>query len=127
MKNAKEISGKLKKGDYAVVAVTLLISILLFAQSFSTNDKMRAEIYLDGEAFAVLNLYEITAAGQLTVGDCQLLIEKDGVTFISSECDDKLCVNRGKLKKAGDTMACVPERVSVVLRAEKNEADAVVF
>ena len=127
MKNIKEILKKLKKGDYAVVLVTLLASVLLFASSFSSGEKMRAEVYLDGESVAVINLYEVEKAHQLTAGNCTLLIENDGVSFVSSHCEDRLCINRGKLKKAGDTMACVPERVSVVLRAEKNEADAIVF
>lgn len=127
MKNAKGFFAKLKKGDYAVVAVTLFISGLLFALSFSSGEKMTAQIYYNGEAFSTVNLYELEKSSCLTVGNCTLLLERDGVTFLSSECEDRLCINRGKLKKAGDTMACVPERVSVVLGAEKNEADAVVF
>lgn len=127
MKNAKEIIKRLKKGDYAVVLLTLFISVLLFAFSFSSGDKIRAEIYLDGESFACVNLYELENSQRLLVGDCTLLLEADGVTFVASQCEDRLCINRGKLKKAGDTMACVPERVSVVLRTEKNEADAIVF
>ena len=127
MKNAKEILLKLKKGDYAVVLVTLLISVLLFVLSFSSGEKITAQIYYNGESYGTVNLYEIKEPCQLAVGRCILLFESDGVTFVSSECEDRLCINRGKLKRAGDTMACVPERVSVVLKAEKNEADAVAF
>lgn len=127
MKNVKEILQKLKKGDFAVVLVTVFISALLFVLSFSENEKMCAELYLDGECVAAINLYEVAEPQQLAVGSCTLLIESDGVTFLASDCDDRLCINRGKLRSPGDTMACVPERVSVVLRAEKNEADAVVF
>ncbi len=127
MKNIKEILKMLKKGDYAVVLITVFISSLLFALSFSSDEKIRAEVYLDGEPLAVIKLYEIENQQQLIAGNCTLLMESDGVTFVDSCCEDRLCINRGKLKKAGDTMACVPERVSIVLRAEKNEADAIVF
>lgn len=127
LKNAKEILSKLKKGDFAVVLVTLFLSALLFALSFSQGEKMTARIYYNGESYGTVNLYELSEPCQLTVGRCTLLFEADGVTFLSSECEDRLCINRGKLTKAGDTMACVPERVSVVLKAEKDEADAVVF
>ncbi len=127
MKNANEILTKLKKGDFAVVLITLFMSALLFAFSFSSGEKMTAQIYYNGESYSTVNLYEIKESRQLTVGNCTLLLENDGVTFLASDCEDRLCINRGKLKKAGDTMACVPERVSVVLKAEKNEADAVVF
>ena len=56
---------------------------------------------------------------EITVGNCVLLLEKDGVSFVSSDCHDKLCVKRGKLKRKGDTMACVPERVVAVIKGEK--------
>ena len=127
MKNAKDILIRLRKGDYAVVLVTVLISLLLFLFSFSSGEKLTAHIYYNGESYGTVNLYELGQSRRLTVGNCVLLLEGDGVTFLSSECEDRLCINRGKLKRAGDTMACVPEMVSVVLRADKNDADAVAF
>ena len=127
MKSIKEIFKKLKKGDFAVVATVILASAVLFASGFASNEKITAYIYNDGEFFKAVRLYELEKSCELTVGGCRLVFEKDGAYFASSVCEDKLCVNRGKLQKAGDTMACVPERVSVVLKAEKNEADAVVF
>lgn len=127
MKGSKEIFKKLKKGDFAIVATVVLASAVLFASGFTSNEKITAYIYSDGEFFKAVKLYELEKSCEITVDGCRLVFEKDGAFFAFSECEDKLCVNRGKLKKAGDTMACVPERVSVVLKAEKNEADAVVF
>lgn len=127
MKSNKDIFSRLRYGDFLLVGAVLLISLVLFFGSF-TSEKLQAELYLDGERVSTVELYSLTGSETMTLGDCELLIEKDGVTFISSDCPDKLCVNRGKLQKAGDAMACVPERVSVVLKnAKGNEVDAVVF
>ena len=128
MKDSKEIFSKLKFGDFIIVGVILTVSALLFLGSFFPDKGLRAEICLDGESFAVYELSELTEGLTVNVGSCEILVENDGVTFLSSDCSDKLCINRGKLKKSGDTMACVPERVSVVLKKAKgNDVDAVVF
>lgn len=127
MKAVKEVFVRLRKGDFAVIGVVVLLSLTLFAFSFFSSEKLRAEVYLDGESCAVVNLYELEEGQVLKAGNCEILLEKDGASFISSECTDRLCINRGKLTKAGDSMACVPERVSLVLRQAKGGVDAVVF
>lgn len=127
MKSIKQILKRLRKGDIAVVFAVLALSAALFAFPFALDRNLKAQIYLDGQSHLTVNLYEIKESQKMTVGGCTLLIEKDGVTFLESGCTDRLCINRGKLEKAGDTMACVPERVSVVLKAEKGGVDAVVF
>ncbi|MBQ7005771.1 MAG: NusG domain II-containing protein [Clostridia bacterium] len=128
MKGIKEIFPSLRYGDFIIVAAVLVISIMLFIFSFSDGESLVAQVSLDGEAVRQVRLYELTEKESIRVGGCEILLERDGVTFLSSECPDKLCVNRGKLKKAGDTMACVPERVTVTLRSEKGgKIDAVVF
>lgn len=127
MKNSDNIFSRMKKGDFFIFFSVVSVSLILFASSFFSDEKLRAEIYLDGESISTVNLYELTQGMETDVGGCRLLLEKDGVAFISSACPDKLCINRGKLKKAGDTMACVPERVTVVLRGVRDNVDAVVF
>lgn len=128
MKGIKEIFPSLRYGDFIIVTAVLVISIMLFIFSFSDGESLVAQVSLDGEAVRQVRLYELTEKESIRVGGCEILLERDGVTFLSSECPDKLCVNRGKLKKAGDTMACVPERVTVTLRSEKGgKIDAVVF
>jgi len=128
LKGIKEIFPSLRYGDFIIVAAVLVISIMLFVFSFSDGESLVAQVSLDGEAVRQVRLYELTEKESIRVGGCEILLERDGVTFLSSECPDKLCVNRGKLKKAGDTMACVPERVTVTLQSEKGgKIDAVVF
>ena len=39
----------MKKGDYVVIAVVLLLSLLLFLPSFLPSEEKTAEVYVDGE------------------------------------------------------------------------------
>lgn len=127
MKNSKGLFEKLKYGDFIVVGLVIAVSLVLFAFNLFSSEKLVAEIYLEGEPVNSVELYSLQESKVLEVGSCEILLEADGAAFISSECEDRLCINRGKLKKAGDTMACVPERVTLVLKGAKNEVDAVVF
>ncbi len=107
------------KGDILLILFLCIIIVLLFVPSFSgADEKLTAEIFYEGELVSTVSLSE-KEKEEITVGNCVLLLEKDGVSFVSSDCQDKLCVKRGKLKRKGDTMACVPERVVAVIKGEK--------
>lgn len=111
----------LLKGDIILIALLCLIIVLLFVPSFTGSDeKLTAEIYCEGGLVEAVSLSE-TDKKEITVGNCVLLLEKDGVSFIHSDCRDKLCIKRGKLKRKGDTMACVPEKVVAVIKGEREE------
>ena len=125
----KQIKKGITKGDIILIVCVVLISAGLFILPFFGGSKdLTAEIYVGGEKSHSIVLSEIEESYTLTENYCQLLIEKDGVTFLYSDCGDKLCVKKGKLTKQGDTMACVPEKVVVILRGRDNKKiDAVVY
>lgn len=125
----KQIKKGITKGDIILIASVVFISAVLFAFSFfGGSEDLTAEIYADGEKLHTIALSEVKESYTLTVNYCQLLIEKDGVTFLYSDCADKLCIKRGKLRTKGDTMACVPEKVVVILKGTDNKKiDAVVY
>lgn len=109
----------MKKGDIFVLAAVLLICMLLFIPSFLPSDEKTAEVYVDGEKVKTVSLSSLKAEERFTAAGCEILFEKDGASFIESDCPDQLCVKCGKLKKNGDSMACVPNRVVVTVRSEK--------
>ncbi len=125
----KQIKKGITKGDIILIVSVVLISAVLFALSFfSSSEDLTAEIYVGGEKAHSIVLSEVTESYTVRENYCELLIEKDGVTFVYSDCGDKLCVKKGKLTKQGDTMACVPEKVVVILRGSDNKnIDAVVY
>lgn len=121
LNSSKKRKPPLLKGDIVLIISLCLIIVLSFLPSFyGENEKLTAEIYYEGELVKTVALYECKGE-EFAVGSCTLLFEKDGVTFIHSDCPDKLCIKRGKLKRKGDTMACVPEKVVAVIKGEKNE------
>lgn len=118
---------QIKKGDISAVLIIAVLCIVWFLHG-SAGENIRADIYLDGEKVQSVLLSEIEEEKKVSVGGCEILLKNDGAAFIHSECSDKLCEKRGTLKKAGDTMACVPERVVLSLSSDKAfDFDSVVY
>ena len=128
MKLNDEIRKSITKGDIILVVSLIILSLMLFAFSFGKTESLKAEIYVGGEKAHSISLSEVAESYTLTENYCQLLIEKDGVSFVFSDCGDQLCVKRGKLKNLGDTRACVREKVVVFLKSEgKDKIDGVAY
>ena len=121
MKLHDEIIKSITKGDIILVVMLIIVSVMLFVFSFGGNDSLVAEIYVGGEKAHSIALNEVEESYTLNENYCQLLVEKDGVSFVFSNCGDQLCVKRGKLKNQGDTMACVPEKIVVVLKSDSKD------
>lgn len=128
MKLPDEIKRNITKGDGILIVFLLVMCAVLFVTSFTGSEKLKAEIYVNGEKAHSIALSEVTESYTLTENYCQLLVEKDGVSFVYSDCGDKLCIKKGKLKRQGDTMACVPEKVVVIIKGDgKKQIDSIAY
>lgn len=117
----------IKKGDILLVVFLIVTCVFLFLPK-GEKDKLRVEIFLDGECVEQRVLSQLDKDEKITVAGCEILLQKDGVTFVDSDCFDSLCEKRGKMTACGDAMACVPQRVIVVLSEEKAaDFDSVVY
>lgn len=115
----------LKKSDVFLIAALLIIcAALLLPKYFGKPDTaLTAVVMVDGEVKDRIVLSEVTSDYEYTVpctSPVKLHVAEDGVSFIYSECPDKVCIHTGKLTRAGDTAACVPNRVLVVLEGAKD-------
>lgn len=107
----------LKKGDFFIIVTVIIIILVWFIAPFSGGkDNLRLVIYLDGEAVETAELSTLGEGKTFNVGGCEIFADSEGVKFVRSDCEDSLCVKRGTMTRAGDTMACVPERVVVSLK-----------
>lgn len=74
------------------------------------------EIAVDGETAAVLPLsgnrrYTWTGAA----GENTLVIENGAAYMGAADCPDRLCVRRGPVRYAGETIICLPHRLTVTV------------
>lgn len=116
----------IKKGDVVLIVSLGLICVLLFALPLFSADKAAvAAVWHNGEKIQEIDLSTVNESYELTVGGCVLLVEEGSIRFSDADCPDKLCVRSGKLSKNGDTAACVPNKVVVVIENGEKSFDAV--
>ena len=113
----------LRAGDGAIYAVLVLLCAALFLLPLlkSGNDGLIAQIVADGEIVETVALSSLTGEQTLEYSGCVIVLSPDGVCVKDADCPDRLCVKTGKISRAGEAVACVPNRVVVTLRRDKNE------
>lgn len=109
--------------DIAIILLILIPSIILLMINFK-DDGTYAEISCDGKVVKTVPLSE---DAEFSVNDIKFSVKENSVCVISSPCPDKICVKTGAIKRNGETIICLPEKVSVrVVSEDKVSADIVV-
>ena len=111
---------RLAASDVVLAFVLVSVSVLMTALQFKNtgNTALKAVVKKNGVTVQSVVLqdrepYEMCIDEEYNI---ILYIEKNGVTVARSDCADKICVNTGKITKPGQTIVCLPARVSVELQ-----------
>lgn len=118
------------KNDIIMLAVFVLVVVFAFVFKNISDENLIAEIYFDGEIIDTVNLAEkeekVITTG--VHGETVIRADKGRIYFLSSCCEDKICVESGLLEKNGDFASCLPEKVVVKIKGEKDSnVDAIVY
>lgn len=103
----------LKKGDFVViacVAAAILLSCAVFFIPRGTGDTV--VIKKDNEVLYSLPLSEDRT---LELGGNTVEIKNGKVRMIWADCENQLCVSQGEISGAGETIICLPHKVSVAV------------
>ena len=115
--------------DILLIIVLLFICFLLCVPVYSKKDSVKAQVYSGSQLVREVDLSENDDNYTFFAGNCEIAVEGKEIFFKSSPCRDKICINAGRLSKSGQFSSCVPERVTIVLKGEKNKlgVDAVTY
>lgn len=116
-----------KKSDILIIAGCLLLAGVVFLpRLFGQNENLTAVITADNQIFQEISLAD--APEQTFEVNHTKITVKDGEIFFSeSDCKDKVCLKTGKLGNAGDSSACIPNKVSIYIKGGTDEVDAVAY
>ena len=117
-----------RKGDIAVIAIIIIAAIAFAYFSFSDSENLQAVITVDGEVVETLDLSSVKERIVITPETepkVVIVAENGEIRFDSAECEDRLCVNSGSLKKGGDTAVCLPAKTVITVMGY--DVDAVVY
>ena len=119
----KKIIGK--NDIYLIVTLSVMLLILAVVLLLTKKTGKEVVVTVNGEVVRTFSLdedttYEIQGAG----GGRNLLVIKDGEAYITkASCPDHLCINMGRIKRTGQSIICLPNRVTVEIRGEKEAED----
>lgn len=130
MSGEKKRPRLLKKQDVVLIAVLLAFAgaLGLWFQ-FRPAGSLTAVVEENGKVVQRIDLDRQTGAEEIDLGGqyhVKLLAEPGTISFLSSDCPDKICIRTGKLTRPGQSAVCLPARVSVRLESQKKaDFDAV--
>ena len=103
-----------KKDLVLIGAILLLILIAFAAVGLMKEEGAYVVVRVDGEQVA---RYSLLQEGEyaLNGGTNILRIEGGKAYLTSADCPDHLCVNQGKIDQTGETITCLPNRLTVTV------------
>ena len=111
----------MKKRDFILIGAILAVILIAFAvTSLVKEDGAYVVVRVDGKEVAK---YSLTVDGEyeLNGGTNVLKIEGGKAYLISANCPDHLCVKQGKVDKSGETITCLPNRLTVTVYGSDDE------
>ena len=106
---------KMKKKELVMILVILAVSAVLYAGSriLFSKPPAKVEISVDGTVIETLDLNKDT---ELTVegwnGGTNHIVIKEGTVHVTeASCPDKVCVNQGTIRRNGEAIICLPNRM----------------
>lgn len=114
----------MRKADFIGV---IFAACLLLISPFFFRGGSTVSIYVDGRLYAQRALSEnTTVAVSGKYGKNTVCIKDKSVYITKSDCPGKQCMH-GKISACGQSLVCLPHRLSVVIENthQKNETDVI--
>lgn len=124
-----------KKGDKVLLIVLLISVIGIFGYMYLSRlgkDINQAIIEVEGREYQVINLrpnnqkqiIEIRQPnGQLNIVE----VEGDEIKMAEANCPDKICLLMGNIRLHGQTVVCLPNKVVIRIKGQKDELDGITY
>lgn len=111
--------------DIILLAVCLFLSLLLWlAVTLSKETGGSVVVTVNGDEWGVYSLYEDGEIVIETEKGKNILIIKDGYADMTdASCPDGLCVRQHKINESGESLVCLPNKVTVTVKGEGDGID----
>jgi hypothetical protein len=119
-----------KRTDLIIILVVLLSAAAISIPRFLNSDKLTADIYVGGKLEETIDLSAVEKEYTISPNSdpkVEITVGKGEIYFSHAECKDKLCVKSGKLTSGGETAACLPARVVISVKSNKDKIDIMTY
>jgi hypothetical protein len=124
------LRGRLFKKTDLFVILALLIAALILAALRTGRHKqgdVQAQIYFDRQLVYSSRLHQGQEERSFSLDQAGGVVFRltcdAGICFESSDCPDKICVRSGVLRYAGQSAACIPNRLILKIVSTGGDSD----
>ena len=110
----------IRKADIVLFIALILFGAALAVPAFLWHDSGdTVKISLNGKEFGTYSLAEDKEVTVEKDGHVNKVMIKDGKVWMkSASCKNQICVHTGKISNAGQSIVCLPNRVSVTIEGK---------
>ena len=119
----------MRKTDYLLLTAIFLMALAGYL-FFHTGDTKGAKLLIIQQDNKIVERIDLSKAKAETMvaipvpdGTLTVMYDKNKAWVKSSPCPEKLCIHQGKISKAGQTIACLPEKVLLTITTPGKEAE----
>ena len=121
----------IRKLDIFIILILLLASFipnLIYLTSHDNTYKhIYAKISVNGELLDTIDLSNQTIS-TLTIncdlGSNTIYLSNNSVYISHADCPDHLCVKQGAISKVGETIICLPHKLIIELKGDKDDSSS---
>lgn len=113
-----------KKVDVLIIALLFLIAIFLLLLTYTKREAVVLKVYVQNVEIIRKNISDLKdrekfeVKGVLGISVFEYVKDK-GIHMISSPCPDKICIKQGFIKREGESIVCLPNKVVISLEADR--------
>lgn len=122
----------MKRGDIGILAIVFIGIVIAVAFMWDGggddyNGITYAKITVDGEHYQTLELTAELREVEISTerGYNLIRIHDKSVQIVDADCPDKLCIHMGTIRKVGERVVCLPNRVLVEIVGQAGEGDGI--
>ena len=115
----------MKRKDFILLGIIVFVILALYLViNLTKQDGAFVVVRIDGKQVAQYSLFE-DGEYELNGGTNVLKIENGQAFLISANCPDHLCVKQGKIDQGGETITCLPNRLTITVYGVDAEVDLI--
>lgn len=111
------------RNDLILIGVCLFVSLAVWiAVTLMKEEGAFAVVKIDGKEWARYSLLDNREVDIETQNGKNILVIKDGYADITeADCPDGLCENQHRISKTGESLVCLPHKLTVVIEGAEEE------
>ena len=109
----------MKKKDILIIVGILVVALICFLViQLTKKEGNEVVVRVDGVEVATYSL-DVDGTYELNGGTNILCIKNGKAYLVDAKCPDHLCVNQGKISFNGETITCLPYKLTITVISDK--------